>query len=145
MAPEEYQPDTLADATAYELSVDLTVYDFICDPDEITKILDLQPSYVFRKGNLVTSRTIHTYSYNIWGLETEAKNDNGFIEEHLDLLLARIEPKIDNFKNLPDESKVVLSCGLSWYNHDERPGLSFTERHIKLLSKIKACIEISLF
>jgi hypothetical protein len=127
------------------LSVGLLIYNFKCEPNEITQILDIVPTETFLKGMKVNPKTINTHHYNGWWLASKLDSNDMDVEKHVQALTAIIESKLDNFKSLPSECQIELSCGITWNNLDDRPGLHFSSNTIKTLAQIGGTIDIALF
>ena len=71
------------------------------DPDEVTRLLGIEPSFTQRKGDKSGSPERPGASLTgIWALESEKSVSNSDLEPHLDFLLSRLESRTSTVKRL---------------------------------------------
>lgn len=97
-----------------EISLTLSIGGDHLDPDEVTRILGITPSFAARKGDqraagggVVTQRT------GIWLLRlTEAPSPEWTLADAIETLLSRLPSDLEVWKGLAARFEVSLSCGL---------------------------------
>lgn len=99
----------LAD-TYYLVHACLRIYPGAMSPDDVTDRLGVTPTRVLRLGQAwVTARkTISYHKVNGWFLSSKGVLDSTDISEHLEWLLARIEPASNALDALMDEPDVRM-------------------------------------
>ena len=123
------------------LKVRFIVSDFECASDEITRILGLQPTTTWRRGDRIP-RTTMARKQNGWRLDSPAMPAGDF-EEQFNVLLKVVMPHSEKFKNLPPQSEVELSCVI--YVYDQRPVISFSADAVRCLASIGATIDVDYY
>ncbi|EIJ41059.1 hypothetical protein BegalDRAFT_0135 [Beggiatoa alba B18LD] len=126
-----------------EIVIGLTITDFNELPSEITKILGVQPSKTWCKGDLISKSGIIRHKQNGWKLCSSLSKSQSFKEHEKDLLDKILLFK-DKFKNLPSECNVEFSCYVDIYNEDI-PELSLEKDTVKVLSEINASVDIDIY
>ncbi|GEM_PF-654005 len=125
-----------------EVSVSLTITDFEEPSSEITRILGILPSKIWRKGELIDTRASICYKQNGWKIFSSLSKFQT-LREHIDSLLEVLIPLSDRFKNLPPTCQIELSCCI--YIYYEMPEISLDGHTIKTLSELDAGIDIDLY
>jgi len=125
-----------------EITVSLTITDFEEHPSEITRILEISPSKVWCKGELIDTRTLIRYKQNGWKVFSSLSKFQT-LREHVDSLLGVIVPISDRFRTLPPNCQIELTCCL--YIYHEMPEISLDGLTLKKLSELNAGIDIDLY
>jgi len=125
-----------------EFFVSLKISDFDCSHETITKILQLKPTKVHNKGDLVTPKSIRKFKENIWVLKLQ-QNNISEVEILLNKLINILKNKKNKFFNLPKSSYIEIS--IVGYLENGMPSLHFDYKHIAFIHSIKAEIDIDLY
>lgn len=114
------------------------------DPDEITRLLHISPSYFFRFGEQYEGRekvgdeirkVPRLRPTSVWHIDSRATLNSEEIEDHVAFLLSQIEPAAAEIKNLIADSTVQVQITI-WQCGDFGFGLpSDTWRRLAELSK----------
>ena len=126
-----------------EIKVRVIISDFLCDPEKITQIIEINSDKIWRKGECVHSKAKNIHKQNGWMIMSACDYKNTSVDEQVGCLLHMLAPHMPNFKNLPSNSKIEQSCIV--YTHGERPVLNFSSAHVKTLGEIGASIDIDLY
>ncbi len=109
-----------------EICIRLSVFDG-GDNNEITKILDIIPTKVCKKGSLISSRGTMVYKYNIWKYEINLK-DVVHIEEALTKLLTVFQKKKNELSLISQKQYIEIS--ISAYIEDGMPSIHISNEFI---------------
>lgn len=116
-----------------------------CDPEMVTRTLDITPLRTARKGEQCWSDTGKPRGRALadyWRINSPTFL-KGSLDEQIDSLIDMLTPYIDRFASLPPEREVMLECLLSGYT--ERPSVFFTERQINFLARIGASVDVDVY
>lgn len=93
-------------------SVRLVIKSRNLSPEQISAILDIEPSSVCRAGeDLVTSTKGEKYSSTIWSLYSDDFVKTEQMSQHLDWMMTKLSAKRTAFKHLRErKSKIRLEC-----------------------------------
>jgi len=93
-------------------SVRLVIKSRPLSPEQISSILDIKPSSVFRAGeDLVGSTEGEKYSYTLWNLYSCDFVKTKEMSQHLDWMMNKLSSKRSAFKHLrKQKSKIRLEC-----------------------------------
>lgn len=101
-----------------EVEVSFRIFGEDLDPDAVTNVLGIRPDSAVRKGEerdlKVGSRVIHLRParQGMWSISSKLPPDNP-LEEHLQGLLALLEPKAEVIRGLAESGcSVDFFCGL---------------------------------
>src|SRR6185369_13363926 len=81
--------------TCAETHSTLRVFSDGLAPDEITKILQIEPTDAFRKGDSHSRGKLHRKT-NGWFYSTKTLSDSKDTRRHIDMILAALEGKVDS-------------------------------------------------
>ncbi len=98
----------------YTIQVKYVLTNFVVDPAEITRILGIQPSRTWRKGEIIPKTSL-PHKSNGWLVESGLANTAEF-EEHLDSLATALSPTIKKISNLPNGIEAEISCVIYIYH-----------------------------
>jgi len=131
---------TMAD----EISARLVVTGFDCDPDHITKLLDIQPDAVWRVGDDLSFTSDRKRTDNGWTIESKIRNTVD-LDAHVAAILRVIGNAKSNFKHLPHGSTISLSCGITVNQGPGGPSMVFSPQMVAILAELGAEIGIDLY
>ena len=124
---------------------DLRIYYDEGTHEEITRILGVNPKNAHNKGdvwcNLRGDEMLRKYT--LWSLDTESSVESMDLRDHLDLLLSRLNGKIEELQKL-DGLKMGIHC--IWWSKGSG-GPSLTSHQMKRLGELglECSFEISFF
>jgi hypothetical protein len=136
----EHTHTTMAD----EISVRLVVTGFACDPDNITKLLGIQPDAVWRIGDDLSFPSARKRTDNGWAIESKVSNTVD-LDAHVAAILRVIGNAKSHFKHLPQGSTISLSCGITVNQGPSAPSMVFSPQMVATLAEIGAEIGIDLY
>ncbi|MGG6297116.1 DUF4279 domain-containing protein [Leptolyngbya sp. AN02str] len=114
------------------------------EPDEVTRVLQIQPHKAFAKGDLFETRSgQHKRSSGLWSFNTKSLVNSTSPEIHAEYLLDRIEPRAETLKSVFQERGYRLSISVWWEGNDYHGGFTLSTKTLRRLSCI--CEEISFF
>jgi len=100
-----------------ETSVSLRFSCDTLDPDEISKLLDCQPTYSYRKGDVLPDKRYRRVTRTgMWGL-SEKKTGEVSLEKQIFQLFSRLTDDLEIWRKLTSQYHSDLFCGLfmdSW-------------------------------
>jgi hypothetical protein len=125
-----------------EIQVSLKIHDFECDASQISDILGVQSTHIWKKGEPRQPKAIVFHDANGWMYKI-TKNDVIYVEEMIDALVNIFENKIENFKQLPLECtfEIAIIC----FFKRGMPSITFNKRAIDFIHKIGAEIDFDMY
>ncbi len=129
------EPGQPANKDFDDYEVHLLVYN--CDPDLVTSTLGIEPSRVYRKGELIhgSNFPLSVYRYDIWHLDSPGAKPWD-MTELVDELLQVIKPVADRFRLLPETSWTMFDI---YYKHvGSNPQVALTAEQMRVLADIGA-------
>ena len=130
-----------------EIKVGLLVTDFECDPSEVTRIINLEPTFTWRTGDLIskTGKGTAKHKENGWEwclppLEGAEGVDFSVL---FDRFVAEIAPIQERFKLLPSNHYVQLSCCA--YIKEQAPAFVLDSSILQLLASINATVDFDIY
>ena len=126
-----------------EASVSLRIFGDDLDPDEITQLLNCQPTEAYKKGHVITTtirpRTVKTGK---WFLKIK-KNSHQNIEEQVSELFEKLPKDQTIWKNLHKRFDVDIFCGawLKGWNRD----VYFSANFLKQMTKRGLSLKIAIY
>jgi len=127
-----------------EILVKLLITNFTCSFEEISKILDLNPSGIWREGDLIQNTSLKR-KQNGWFLEPTTGLTNGSINDQSESIFRNIGSKIKNFKNLPSNSEIELNCCMYIYDRNIIPEIHLTSKIVKNIALINSNFDLDLY
>lgn len=129
-----------------EVKARLNIAEFECSPEKITKILGIQPTKTWIKGEPINPIGKRVYKENGWMIESPINPVNSNVDEQVESLLSVITPYVEAFANLPSDVYIELSCVIYVPSNDHgRPTVGFSANTIKILAKLGANIDIDIY
>ncbi|MDJ0607730.1 MAG: DUF4279 domain-containing protein [Kiloniellales bacterium] len=135
----------------YGIGIQLWIVGFDCDPDEISKHLDLQPTRIVRKGQSFPPPRDprHRAKLNLWALTPEIALSDPLshcieVSRLLEPLRAALEPRLDRLATLP--SCAANSPRISIYVSpwEITPSFEFTPDDFDFLKRLGLPFEIDI-
>jgi len=110
--------------------------DAALDPDEISKILEVSPSKVQRRGEPHPRKPGKAYSKSGWFLATEGVLESKDARHHLDWILELVKNKRDAFQILHTRGYLVDLC-VFWDSANGHGGPTISPSQMKILSELE--------
>ncbi|WP_211441961.1 DUF4279 domain-containing protein [Collimonas humicola] len=130
-----------------EINAELRILEFGCDPSEITKCLNLQPTSTWVKGEIVskTGKGILRHQENGWAWCSNLDSEEKVLDfrDLFDDIFRNLNPIKDKFQYLPNNSVIQLACCA--YIRNCAPAFTLDERIIKLLAEINASVDFDIY
>jgi hypothetical protein len=121
--------------------ISLEIYGFNCDPSDITKIIDVNPTLTWKKGDRPSKDSIKKYKYSRWLYEITMENIK-YVGYLLHKLADVFKDKADNFSKLPKEHGIKINICASLENGEQI--LFFDKAIVDFTHKIGAEIDFNL-
>jgi hypothetical protein len=119
------------------------VYGDAFDPGEINALLDVEPSRVFLKGDLIGPRSgDRRRRHSAWLLNSPL-SENVPMELDLAWLLDILEPRRDQVQALAQKYKVIFFCGFS--SENGQGGFTITSAMLARLAKLGIDFSLDLY
>lgn len=122
--------------------------EFDCDPTEITEMIGIVPTKIWRKGEPVSTLSPrHLHKENGWQLSV-ASDDAWDYGEQLDTLLAMMQPRIEEFAVVSNQYYCELCWVVEHYRSPEDyrfPNPHITKDQLRVLSHIGATIGFDVY
>jgi hypothetical protein len=109
----------------------------------ITVRLGLQPSKQFRRGDTGKDPRVRPFPRGGWFLTTEGF-DSLDIREHVDRLLAQVEPVASEMANLRNEG-VTQDVFCYWSTYDGQGGLELDPTQMRRLAALELPISVDIY
>ena len=114
---------------------------FACEPEEITKLLKIQPTEFRRKGD--AGRNGLPVKVNSWKIQDDSPRQDHFFENHLKSILAKIEPSTPAILQLSEHCSVGINC--VGYFEGCNPGFEIEPDLLKRLGALKLTLGFDLY
>ena len=111
-------------------------------PDEINKILGLEPTSSGLKGERFSTRHNGVRRTSFWLLQSPLDASQP-LEEHLEWLLDRLEPKTDSIKSLVEKWYGDFFCGL--FSEDLQGGATIESGLLRRLAQMGIPLVLDLY
>ncbi|MBS1948773.1 MAG: DUF4279 domain-containing protein [Bacteroidetes bacterium] len=114
--------------------------------DEITKTLDVNPTWVHVKGQKRSPKFTIISKNNVWSMDSGLGKYASF-KDQMNALLDILESKKDLFKSFCEKYYCEFSCTIYiYYDNDEStPWIHLDERYNKLASELRIEFDIDLY
>jgi len=129
-----------------EIHISLKIFDFSCEPSELSNRLGIESTKQGIKGEPLSSKNgvARIWPYNFWEYGIK-KETNEFIETPINNYIKNIiQPRetelIDIISNCKSEFSVA-----QYYYTGHNPGLHLEPETIKIISKIGAGIDVDIY
>ena len=110
--------------TCMETRAELLIYPKELHPDEVTKIMGIEPTQrnVAGEVNINSIGRKRVTKNNGWFLSSEGSVDSLDVRRHLDWLIAQIESKSEALEKIQSLPEVKMSVNCAWYLRSETGG-----------------------
>ncbi|MDR1008485.1 MAG: DUF4279 domain-containing protein [Campylobacteraceae bacterium] len=125
-----------------EIKVSIKIHDFECDASQISDILGIQSTDIWKKGEPRQPKALVVHDANGWEYEI-IKFDIIYVGEMVDELVGIFEDRLENFKQLPKECYIQISI-ICFFKRG-MPSIAFNKRAIDFIHKIGAEIDFDLY
>ncbi|HLO89414.1 MAG TPA: DUF4279 domain-containing protein, partial [Nostocaceae cyanobacterium] len=116
---------------------------FECDPEEITKIVGVSPTDVWRIGDKITNRSTLKRKKNGWRLKSNLEQ-TADLDAHIRNVLERLKPGWEKLRELGLQYYAEISCVI--YNYEAQvPVMHFDKEIIKAAAELNAEIDIDYY
>ncbi len=117
------------------------VADFACDPGEVTKLLQIEPTSFQRKGD--AGRNGLPVKSSLWEIQDDSPRNDHFFENHLESILAKIEPSTPAILRISEQSSVGINC--VGYFEGCNPGFEISPNLLKRLGALGLTLGFDLY
>jgi hypothetical protein len=125
-----------------EVSASYLLTNFECDPDKISEILEIQPTEICRKGELI-GKTILRHKQNSWELKVQISNSDD-LDEHITELFNKLSPVWEKVINLNKLYYAEISCVVYSYE-SQGPGLHLDNKKLSQIVELNAEIDLDYY
>jgi hypothetical protein len=129
-------------AAGSRILVRLTITEYECPAEEITRILGIAPTATWSRGEPMHPRAKNVHHQNGWSFSPPCDPATG-LEEQVTALLDLLAPHTDRFAALPSGVEIDLSCVL--YAYTERPAIGFSAQTVRRFAQLGAGIDIDYY
>jgi hypothetical protein len=113
-------------------------------PDELSRLLGVQPTYGQRKGEVVVlkSGATTTAKFGQWRLEATAKEPED-VNEQIAQLLCQLTQDLEVWHQLARRFRVDLFCG--WFMNESNEGVSICAASLRALGERGIELDVDLY
>ena len=141
MNPEGYDDDW---ATCAETHAAFRLGGSDVNPDRVTEVLGIQPTYTYRLGDPV-GRTGSRRSTSAWILSSEGQVGSKDLKRHVDWLLDKVEPRADALTRLRMEEGADADVFCLWVSKSGNGGPDLGPRQMARLAGLQLTIGLDLY
>lgn len=113
------------------------------DPEEVTRVAGVEPSEVWRIGDLVVPRGQLRHKFNGWLLRSQLSS-SAELHEHVEYLLQKLAPGKEQVARFGQEHQARVTCILQ-IQGDERPLIYFEPKVLGEVAEIRAGIVVDYY
>ncbi|MFN5540438.1 MAG: DUF4279 domain-containing protein [Candidatus Melainabacteria bacterium] len=126
-------------------TVSLRITDLHFTPEELTKLLGIQPTRAFKKGSKIDKLSIE-HKFNGWILSSGISEEESFCD-HIQSLVTIIESRIDLFTLVCNQYSSVISSSITINKEyqESLPSIHLDERAMKVFTQIGAEFDLDLY
>jgi hypothetical protein len=111
------------------------------DPIEITKLVGIQPSETWKKGDR-NERTRYERKFSRWSLNSRL-NEFAPLEDQIADVLAQMEPSVEAICGLRKTFSTYMQL-VGWF-HTDYPGMHFDEKLISGLARFQLSVDFDFY
>ena len=138
MSHESKEPEESAPYTHF--SATLRVFGAIDDLDEITATLGIIPTHLHRRGDRRTPRS-RPFEQGMWSYLAPVPESRP-LDDHLQALWTRIQPRRDALKRLKERFTVDVFCG--YRSNREAGGFAVSYHSLRMFLELEIPLEVSV-
>jgi hypothetical protein len=123
------------------LWIQFSIAEFGCEPEDITRILGVEPTRQIHKGD-IHRRTGRRQKFNLWSLQI----NTGSMD--LDRLMDHLMRKLKNFKKLNakfDDINAEVNAVLEIVGDDTRPTVTMSKEQINFLATMGISFSLAYY
>lgn len=122
--------------SCHETFVTLRIYSDTLSPEEISTVLQLQPSDSTTKGEVVGINKKRTRKHNGWFLTSDGFVASKDCRRHIDYLVDKISPFKGELKELENKGcSIDISC--FWSSENGQGGPTLSPKQLKRLAELE--------
>jgi len=125
-----------------KMACELSVYGSDLEPDEVTRLLGIQPDTTWRRGDPRGSRRTAFFDYGCWRIETGIAEEAD-MNEQLKVLLARLGTHEETLKAMRPPFDLEFGCVI--YLDGPLPILHVDADTLQRISHLGAELDIDLY
>ena len=129
--------------TKDEAGVNFGVFGFGNDPSVVTKIMSVEPSRSWIKGEPISDKLRGVQSYSRWELRTPA-DPSLSLEDQLVALLPLLQDYKAQIREVSEKFEAGICC-YAYYYEEFNPGLHLSEDTIRRLADLRLSIDFDLY
>lgn len=130
--------------SCYETFVTLRIYSDTIIPEEITNILQVQPSESVTKGEVYGINSKKVRKINGWFLTSESFVNSKDCRRHFDFLADKIMPIKNKLKALQNKDcEIDISC--FWSSENGQSGPTLSPKQLKKLAELELEIWFDIY
>jgi hypothetical protein len=128
---------------SYTIKVNMVITGFECSPEHITNLIGVNPTKVWKRGEIVHPKAKNIHKESGWLLSSQRDAVNSSIDEQISTLSNVITPILGNFHKLPEGLEIELSCIINAYEY--MPPICFSTDSVAFASKLGASIDVDIY
>lgn len=127
-----------------EVAAYFSISRFDCQPDEVSKLLGLEPTKAWKSGDLYPG-TKREYKFSVWRLKSETSSSEIDFEKHIENLLVVLEPKEDIIAELCRKYYGEFACSAYFSPQESTPIIHFEKKTLLKCVKLNIEIDVDLY
>jgi hypothetical protein len=128
-----------------ETSAAFTLTGLELDPDAASARLGIVPTKTWRAGDPIDGRTTLRYRHSGWRLQSALGKSAHHLEDHIETLLAQLQPAWSPLTGLCARYDGEFSCVIRLHPDDQAPAMHFANDVIGRIAELNAEIDIDLY
>ena len=116
---------------------------FKCNPEEISELLNLKPTRILIKGDLISNRSEKRRKESSWQYYSSLPRTEIFQDAHIENILKAIYSKKQEILKLGSEYEVGINC-VGYYSN-VNPGFHMSAELIKKCAELNLSIDFDLY
>lgn len=113
------------------------------DPEQVTSLINLTPSRIWRIGDRVSTRAALRHEKNGWYLKSNLPI-SAELEEHVHSVVRQLLPAWEVLRDLGARHEAEMLCVVSSFGGD-RPAINFDKDVVRRLAELNAAIGVDLY
>ena len=127
-----------------KIKVEFNIYSDYIDIDNVTKMMGVNPTLTYLKGDPIGNRPI-VRKNALWAIETDYEEANG-IDEVLPKVFGLIVDKADIINKVKEQYAAEISIVFVVYiENGENPGMSLDKDFVKFAAEIDARLDFPIY
>lgn len=119
------------------------IFDLACDPNEVTRVLGIEPDEIERVGDLTRTGRPKLYPSNCWRLNSKLEKEFR-LESHINHLMDRIG-NIAQLSTVSNSWGVRFQCVIDFRKDDNSPSLHLSQETINKLSNWNSSVDVDYY